>query len=158
MSWYSSTLNQRFRARTVAARLGVALEEVDGADEQVVEVDPPGARLRALVAGERAHEQVDRDGRLARRDGEIAGGRGLVRRGREPAALGPFDLVGDVLGRRESIVPGQRADERHEQRQLRIEQVGQRLAVVRVRPEMAELAERVGVEGPGGHPGRARGP
>ena len=43
----------------------VALEQVDGVQKEVVEVDPAGAALRALVAAEQPREQIDRDRRLA---------------------------------------------------------------------------------------------
>ena len=126
--------------------LRVGLEDVDGPGQQVVEVHPPGPGLGALVAGEDADEQVERDRWLARRRRRAPGhGRGIGRRGQAPA-LGPFDLVGQVLRRREPVVAGQASGERHEQRQLRVEQVGQRRAIVLEGPEVAELAQRVGVE------------
>ena len=105
MSWYSSTLNQRFRARMVLGGVGVVLEQADGLDEEVVEVDPALAGLGALVVLEGADEQVDRDRRLAtRRD---AGDLALVVARPDPARLRPLDLVGQVLRRREPEVPGE---------------------------------------------------
>ncbi len=132
-------------------RVGVGLEQVDRLDQQVVEVDPPGARLGTLVVGEDLDEEVGRDRRLA------PGGRGgpLVGRRRRAPALRPFDLVGQVLDGREPVVAGEAAGDRHEQRHLRVEDVGEWRAFVPARPEVLELAEGVGVEGPRGHPGQA---
>ena len=134
--------------------LRVAFEEIDGADQQVVEVDPIRACLRAFVAGEDLDEQVDRDGRLTAGLGGAAGDGALVGRRREPPALGPLDLVGQVLGRGEPVVAGQAASDRHDERQLGVEQVGQRLVVVMRRPEVAQLAQRMGMEGAGRDPGQ----
>ena len=75
----------------------VALEQVDGVQKEVVEVDPAGAALRALVAAEQPREQIDRDRRLARRRRRAAGDSTLVGRRRQAPALGPLDLVGEVL-------------------------------------------------------------
>ncbi len=45
--------------------LGVVLEQPDGLDEEVVEVDPALSRLRPLVVVERPNEEIERDRRLA---------------------------------------------------------------------------------------------
>ena len=63
MSWYSSTLIQRLRRLDERPRLGVVLEQLDGRDQHVVEVDPAGPLLRPLVVGVQAGEELDRDGR-----------------------------------------------------------------------------------------------
>ena len=128
--------------------LRVGLEDLDGLDEQVIEIDPAGACLGPLVAGEDPREQVDRDGRVSRRGRRGTGNGARVRGRRQPAALGPFDLIGEILGRREPIVTGQGTDQRHEQGHLRIEQIGQRRSVMAERPVVAQLAERVRMERP----------
>ena len=92
-------------------------EEVDRADQHVVEVEPAGAGLRPLVVGER-------HGRTGRPE---AAARDLPRRRPprsprvDPPALRPLDLVREVLGRREPVVAGQAAGEPREDRQLRVE-------------------------------------
>ena len=132
----------------------VTLEEVDSADQHVVEVEAAGSGLRPLVVGEDADEQIDGQRRFAsgRR------GRDFVARGIEPPALRPLDLVGEVLRRREAVVAGQAAGESREDRQLRAEDLRQRRAVMAERPEMAELAEGMGMERPGRYPGQAETP
>ena len=116
----------------------VVLEQADGLDEEVVEVDAALAGLGALVVLEDAHEQVDRDRRLA--SGIDARGLARVRARPDPARLRPLDLVGEVLRRREPEVAGELAREPAEDRDLGVEQLGQRLAVVARRPEVAQLA------------------
>ena len=104
MSWYSSTLNQRLRARTVAAASASPSSRSTVPVSRSSKSIRPARRLRALVVGEDADEQVDRDRRLAAGGG---GGRARTPRGVEPPALRPLDLVGEVLGRREPVVAGQ---------------------------------------------------
>ena len=111
-------------------RVRIPFEQVDRLDEQIVEVDPSGARLGALVAGEQADEQVDRDRRLARRRRRATGDGALVRGRCQSTTLRPLDLVGEVLRRGEPIVAGQRPGQRHQQRDLRIEDGRQRVAAV----------------------------
>ena len=124
-------------------RLAVRFEQVDRLDEQVVEVDPAGPRLRALIAVVDPHEQVGRDRRRAARTVDR---RALVVPRPDPVRLRPLDLVRQVLRRREAVVPGQLAGEPAEDRQLGVEQLRRRGAVVARRPEVAELRERVCVE------------
>src|SRR4029079_7537444 len=52
---------------------GVGLEEPDGLDEEIVEVDAAGSILRPLVVLEDSDEEIDRDRRLS------LGGRGVRR-------------------------------------------------------------------------------
>ncbi len=66
MSWYSSTLIHVFWRLDEVRGLLVRLEQLDGQREHVLEVDPPGACLGALVVGVEAREEVGRDGRPIR--------------------------------------------------------------------------------------------
>ena len=123
--------------------VGVALEQVDGPEQQVVEVDPPGPRLRPLVA-----RRTCRTNRSTGIGGSrpAAAAAALVVARRDPPRLRPLDLVGEVLRRREPVVAGELAREPAEDRRLGVEQLRQRRAVVAQRPEEAQLAQRVGVE------------
>ena len=125
-------------------RCGVGLEQLDRPGEHVVEIEPARSVLLALVVRPEAHEQLDRDRRRP-----VAG---LVRvRGRpEAPALRPFDLVGQVLRRREPVAARQASGEAADERDLGVEHRGRRLAIVAERPEMAQLGQGRRMEGPGG--------
>jgi hypothetical protein len=65
-------------------------------------------------------------------------------------ALRPFDLVREVLRRREAVAARQPPGEATDDRDLGVEHGGRRLAVVVERPEVAQLGQGRRVEGPGG--------
>ena len=150
MSWYSSTLNQRYRSRTLTGDGRVVLDEPDGELEHVLEVDPAGPLLGGLVASVQRREQP------AGQRAVVAVGfdRLLVGLGSDPAGLRPLDLRRQVADRDVPVAarqaPGQVDDEgdlrRHDRRQL---------GAGHPRPEVAELAERRRVERRGDDPGSA---
>ena len=128
-------------------RLGrhrVDLQQLDRPGQHVVEVEAAGPVLLPLVVRPEAHEELDRDGRCS--------GAGLARVGRrhEAPALRPFDLVGQVLRRREAVAAREPPGEATDDRDLGVEHGGRRLAVVVERPEVAQLGQGRRVEGPGG--------
>jgi hypothetical protein len=95
VSWNSSTLNHRFRARTVDAASASFERRSIVPVRRSSKVDPPGACLRALVVAYGPDEEVGRDRRLSRRG---RGGPLIVGRP-DPPALRPLDLVREVLRR-----------------------------------------------------------
>ena len=118
-------------------RVGIGLVQLDRQRQHVLEVDPVRALLGLLVSAPEGAEDVGRDGRLAlRRVGVRA----------HAADLGPLDLIGQVLRRRELVAARQAARQRSDDPQLRVEHLGQ-LGAVDDRPEVRELATRGGVEG-----------
>ncbi len=119
----------------------VTVDEPDRPLEHVLEIDPPGARLGILVAAIEAGHQVRRQRRVA-----VLGERaGLVFAGSDSPRLGPFDLGREVAHREIAIAAGKAGGEWRQDRRLRGEDLG-RIRAVDAWPEMAELAERRGVE------------
>ena len=99
-----------------ADRLLVALVELDGQRQHVLEVDPVAPNLGGLVSAPQIDEHVLRDRRLAL--GRVAL-RALA------ANLGPLDLIGEVLCRRELVATRQLSRERNQDRELGVQDLGQ---------------------------------
>ena len=143
-------------ALVLPAHLGgdplVVGEQPGGEEQDVLHVHAALAALDVLVGGEHARD---------RRGVEI--GDGAAARRREPgvvvgvdvADLGPLDLGGEVAQQRLVGVDAHLAGGEGEHRQLGLGQRGQLGAGGR-RPEVAQLAQRGGVEGASLHPGRAQ--
>ena len=129
----------------------VRLEEVHRPREHVVEVEPSGAILLALVRGPQAHEQLRRD-----RWGPGAGPR-PVRRREETPALRPLDLVREILRGREAVAAREPPRQAPDDRDLGVEHGGRGGPVVAVGPEVPKLGEGGRVERAGGDPGKAEG-
>ena len=125
------------------ARLAVLLEQLHRQPEQILEVDQPLRRLPPLVLAEDAQHQVDRDRRLApvRLDGVPLDG--------DAPVLRPLDLGREVTRRAKLERRGQRVRDLAQRERLRREDLADR-----ARREVAQLAERRGVEGGGAHGGR----
>ena len=101
----------------------------------------PARVLADLVAAIEAGHEVRRQRRIA-----VLGDRPLlVLAGADAACLGPLDLGREVADREIAIAARQPGRQRREDRRLRREDLG-RVRAVDARPEMAELAERRGVE------------
>ena len=121
----------------------VLLERRRGVQQQVVEVEQLGAVLELLVA------RVDGRDLLGGPRGVAAqaGDRGRVVAGRHEARLGPLDLAGEVA-QRGRVRPRTRTGRRlPDDPQLALQQLPL-LAADDLRPEVAQLAQRGGVEGP----------
>ncbi len=120
-----------------ADRLLVALVELDGQRQHVLEVDPVAPHLGRLVSAPQIDEHVLRDGRLALRRVAL---RALA------ANLGPLDLIGEVLRRRELVATRQLSRERNQDRELGVQDLGQVLSVDEG-PVVGQLAPGGGMEG-----------
>ena len=122
-------------------RVGIGLVQLDREGEHVLEVDPVGPRLGLLVSAPEGAEDVGRHGRLALR---------AVGLRAHAADLGPLDLIGQVLRRRELVAARQASRQWTDDPQLRVEHLGQ-VRAMDERPEVGELAARGGMEGRGLH-------
>lgn len=105
---------------------------------------PARRLLVALVVGEQAGEEIWREWCPV----AALGGPTL---GLDPADLGPFNRVGQVLEWRELVVAREPPGERVQEGALALDDLGERRPVVAARPEVAELGQRRGVEGPRQH-------
>ena len=113
--------------------------------QHVVEVDQTLARFGALVVPIEPHEQLVRQRRcpISRRL--------LVTLRRDAPALGPAELIDEVLGGRPLITAGQSPRERRHDPEGIAQDLRQRLAVVAQRPVVAQLRECCRVECPRRH-------
>jgi hypothetical protein len=93
------------------------LDQVDGLREHVLEVDQPGAPEGRFVAAVQVGHQLGGERRVARHGGDFA--EVVVRR--DPAGLGPFDLGGEIADLPVSVATRQAANERHQDRDLRLD-------------------------------------
>ena len=141
-------------AVAVAELLGdaaVLLQRRRGVQQQVVEVEQLGAVLELLVAGVHGGDLLGGPRDVAAQPGD---GRRVVA-GRDQARLGPLDLAGEVAQRRRV---GSRASAGRglaDEPQLALEELPL-LAADDLRPEVAQLAQRGGVERARLHPGDAQ--
>ena len=114
----------------------VALDQLHGHRQHVLEVDEPGPVAGGLVVPIEASHEVRRQRAVVPLRDDAIG----VARGCDPACLRPLDLGREVPDGQVSVPAGQRPRQRHEQRRLRREDPGQ-VAVVDAWPEMPELTQ-----------------
>ena len=119
----------------------VALDQLHGHGQHVLEIDQPGTVSRPLVVAIEPRHQVRWERSvMAVRDDVV----GIPRRP-DPASLRPFDLGRQVPDGEIAVPTGQRPRQGHQQRRLRREDAWQ-VAIVDARPEMPELAQGGSVE------------
>ena len=131
---------------------GMFVEQAHRHQQHVLEVDPAGALLAALVPVVDTGHQLGRDRRLVieRLDGVEVAAPG------DHPVLRPFDLAGQLAARHELVRRRQRVGQRGDERRLRSLDLGQTVAGVRF-PQATQLGERRGVERPGLHALHAQG-
>ncbi len=126
------------------------LDHPGGREQHVLEVDLTALVLDPLVGLLQRDHPVDAEPRR-QRPGRRGAGVVVERQARD---LAPLDLGGDIAQRRRVDADPQRLGGLAEQTALGIQDAGQ-AAADDLRPEMAELRERSGVERARRHPARA---
>ena len=123
--------------------LGVPLEHVGAAGDEVVEVDQAALALLALVVAVDHRDLAGGPGR-----GAAGGGDGpLVGVGLHQARLGPLDLRRQLGGEQRALAPAHR-QQRQQDPDLALEEAGHGATLLVGAPP--ELRQCDGVEGPGG--------
>ncbi len=117
------------------AHVSLTLEQLDGALEQILEIEHSLGCLPPFVVAVDAVHQVERDRRLA------VGGRLAVAVRADPPVLRPFDLRREVAGGPEPVRAGQAVRDLAERQRLRRQDPPHLVG-----PEMAQLTEGGGVE------------